>query len=228
MRVIMCGRSAAPLRTHLGQAGFAVTSVDDAEEAVSVLRHDEYDLVVLHCPPGPNGAGNADCCRGIRALRAANLATPALILCAEAHRHVVPALGHGADDVVDLACGAEELAARCKALIRRSRGFARSRLTVGPLTLDLEAREALVNDRPLRLTEREFAIMQCLALRHRKLVTRDNIVANLYASECDEPEGKIIDVFICKIRRKLAAAGAANLITTVWGAGYRMDDQVAA
>ena len=112
--------------------------------------------------------------------------------------------------------------------LRRSRGFASRRLTVGPLTLDLEAREALVNDRPLRLTEREFAIMQCLALRHRKLVTRDNIVANLYASECDEPEGKIIDVFICKIRRKLAAAGAANLITTVWGAGYRMDDQVAA
>ncbi len=223
MRVVMCGPSTSALRLHLTRAGFAVTAVEDAEEAVSVLRHDEYDLALLHCPPG-----HSDCCRAIRTLRAANLPTPALILCAEAHRHVVAALGHGADDVVDLACGPEELAARCKALIRRSRGFASRRLTVGPLTLDLEAREALVNDRPLRLTEREFAIMQCLALRHRKLVTRDNIVANLYASECDEPEGKIIDVFICKIRRKLAAAGAANLITTVWGAGYRMDDQLAA
>lgn len=223
MRMILCGPRTAALRTRLAQAGFAVTEVDDADEAVSVLRHDEYDLVLLHCPPGAT-----DGCRGIRTLRGANLPTPALVLCADAQRHAVSALTHGADDVVDLACTAEELAARCKALIRRSRGFARSRLTVGPLTLDLEAREALVNDRPLRLTEREFAIMQCLALRHRKLVTRDNIVANLYASECDEPEGKIIDVFICKIRRKLAAAGAANLITTVWGAGYRMDDQVAA
>lgn len=228
MRVIVSGPGTASLRTLLGHAGFAVTQVDTADEAVSVLRHDEYDLVVLYCPPGPGGGSQPDCCRSIRTLRAANLPTPALILCAEAPRHVVSALSHGADDVVEIACGADELAARCKALIRRSRGFARSRLTVGPLTLDLEAREALVNDRPLRLTEREFAIMQCLALRHRKLVTRDNIVANLYASECDEPEGKIIDVFICKIRRKLAAAGAGNLITTVWGAGYRMDDQVAA
>jgi two-component system cell cycle response regulator CtrA len=223
MRIVMCGPNTAALRLHLGKAGFAVTGVEDAEEAISVLRHDEYDLVVLHCPPG-----QGDCCRSIRALRAANLPIPALILSADVQRHVVAALGHGADDVVDIACGPEELAARCRALIRRSRGFARSRLTVGPLTLDIEAREVLVNDRPLRLTEREFAIVQCLALRHRKLVTRDSIVANLYASECDEPEGKIIDVFICKIRRKLAAAGAANLITTVWGAGYRMDDQLAA
>ena len=223
MRIVACGPSASTIRLHLARAGFAVTGVEDAEDAVSVLRHDDYDLILLHCPPGQE-----DCCRSIRAVRAANLPTPALILCADAPRHVVAALGHGADDVVDLTCGPEELAARCKALVRRSRGFARSRLTVGPLTLDLEAREALVNNRPLRLTEREFAIMQCLALRHRKLVTRDNIVANLYAAESDEPEGKIIDVFICKIRRKLAAAGAANLITTVWGAGYRMDDQLAA
>ena len=219
----MCGPKTAALRLHLAKAGFAVTGVEDAEEAVSVLRHDEYDLVVLHSPPS-----QGECCRSIRALRAAHRSIPALVLCAEVHTHVVAALGHGADDVVDIGCAPEELAARCRALIRRSHGFARSRLTIGPLTLDIEAREVRVNDRPLRLTEREFAIVQCLALRHRKLVTRDSIVANLYASECDEPEGKIIDVFICKIRRKLAAAGAGNLITTVWGAGYRMDDQLAA
>lgn len=223
MRVVLCGPGTSAICHHLACGGFAVSTVEDIAEAVSVLRHDDYDLVVLHCPPGA-----ADCCRCIRALRMANLATPALILCAEAQHHVVTALGHGADDVVDSSCGAQELVARCQALIRRSRGFASRRLTVGPLTLDLDAREARVNDQTLRLTEREFAIMQCLALRNRKLVTRDSIVANLYASECDEPEGKIIDVFICKIRRKLAAAGAGHLITTVWGAGYRMDDQLAA
>ncbi|MCS6891081.1 MAG: winged helix-turn-helix domain-containing protein, partial [Rhodovarius sp.] len=91
------------------------------------------------------------------------------------------------------------------------------------ITMDLAAREALVNGRPINLTGKEYAILELLVLRRGAVLSKENFLDHLYGG-IDEPDAKIIDVFICKLRKKLAQAGVENLIGTVWGRGYIVRD----
>jgi two-component system cell cycle response regulator CtrA len=104
-------------------------------------------------------------------------------------------------------------------VVRRSKGFAQSMLRVGPLELNLDTREVTVGGKPLRLTGKEYAILELLVLRKGMVLTKEAFLNHLYGG-MDEPEMKIIDVFVCKLRKKLAVAGAGTLIGTVWGRGY--------
>ena len=116
------------------------------------------------------------------------------------------------------------LVARIQAIVRRSKGFAHSRLEVGGITMDLAAREVSVEGRPVALTSKEYAILELLVLRRGAVLSKENFLDHLYGG-IDEPDAKIIDVFICKLRKKLAGAGADSLIGTVWGRGYIVRDQ---
>lgn len=120
---------------------------------------------------------------------------------------------------------AGELVARLQAVMRRSRGFAEPKLRVGNLELDLNGKNVTVDGAPLHLTGKEYAILELLVIRKGSVLTKDAFLNHLYGG-IDEPEMKIIDVFICKLRRKLQNVGAGNLIATVWGRGYilREDD----
>ena len=132
---------------------------------------------------------------------------------------VVRVLSAGADDVLPKKIDGEELVARLRAITRRARGHARSVLAIGPVTLNQDTREVHAHGQPVRLTNKEFALFELLVLRKGAMLSKDAILNHLYDG-MDEPEMKIVDVFVCKLRKKLADAGAADVIGTVWGRGY--------
>ncbi len=133
----------------------------------------------------------------------------------------VAAFNAGADDVMTKPFDRAELGARIKAIVRRSKGHSQSGLQVGPMLLNLDTNEVSVDGLRVHLTGKEYAILELLTLRRGMVLTKEAFLNHLYGG-MDEPEMKIIDVFICKLRKKLAAAGAPDLIGTVWGRGYIM------
>ena len=202
-------------------AGFTVDQIGSGEEAVEMLRHYDYDLAVLELMlPDMEGY------EVVRRVRAARVSTPIIVLSGLTRSQAkVKAFSVGADDSLTKPFDPEELTARMQAILRRSKGFSESILRIGTLKLSLDSREVTVNEVPVHLTGKEFAILELLVLRKGMVLTKDAFLNHLYGG-MDEPEMKIIDVFICKLRKKLQAAGAGNLITTVWGRGYMLRDQV--
>jgi two-component system cell cycle response regulator CtrA len=199
----------------LKAAAMIVDAVDTGEEALELARLYDYDVVVLDLVlPDMDGY------EVVRRLRAARVETPVLILSGLARPQAkVKGFGLGADDFITKPFDREELVARIQAVVRRAKGFSQPRLTVGPLTLNLGSREVTVDGKPVHLTGKEYAILELLTLRKGVVMTKEAFLNHLYGG-MDEPEVKIIDVFICKLRKKLAQAGADNLIATVWGRGY--------
>lgn len=202
-------------------AGFTVDHVQSGEEAVEMLRHYDYDLSVLELMlPDIEGY------EIVRRARAARVATPIVVLSGLTRPQAkVKAFSVGADDYLTKPFDPEELVARMQAILRRSKGFSEPTLRVGALKLSLDSREVTVNDAPVHLTGKEYSILELLVLRKGMVLTKDAFLNHLYGG-MDEPEMKIIDVFICKLRKKLQAAGAGNLITTVWGRGYMLREQI--
>jgi two-component system, cell cycle response regulator CtrA len=222
MRVLLVENDPAIARTL--RASFAAQSMrieaaDTGEDALELLRHYQFEMVVLNlCLPDMDGA------RMIRRIRDCGITTPVLALSSRRSRDQAPAaFAAGADDVADEGVDPTELIARMHAIIRRSRGHSQSRLQVGALSLDLEQREVTANGNPVHLTGKEFELLQLLMLRRNLVLTKELILDQLYGGP-DEPEVKIIDVFICKIRKKLARAGLDSVIGTVWGRGYTIQD----
>jgi two-component system cell cycle response regulator CtrA len=165
----------------------------------------------------------------IRQLRSSKIATPVLILSGlqEADKKV-QGFGVGADDYLTKPFNRDELIARIQAIVRRSKGHAQPKVQVGRLSVNLEARTAEVDDSPLHLTGKEYGILELLALRKGTTLTKEQFLNHLYGG-MDEPELKIIDVFICKLRKKLATAtGGESYIETVWGRGYVLRENEAA
>jgi two-component system cell cycle response regulator CtrA len=124
-------------------------------------------------------------------------------------------------------CESQELLARIRAVIRRSRGHTRSALKLGTVELRLDRREVSVGGVPLNLSRREYAALEVLFLRQGTLLSKDALLTHLYCGG-DEPEMKTIDVIVCRLRKKLAAAGVPSLIDTVWGIGYIVRERAAA
>ena len=205
------------LMTLFRARGVVADNAETGSEAFELLRHYEYDLVLSEC-----GASSSPDL--LRRMRAARNATPVIVLCAAHDSQArVQALAAGADDVLAKPFDPQELIARMQAIVRRVKGFAEAALTVGPLTLRQDSHEVTVNGRDVKLTGKEYAILELLVLRKGTVQTKDAFLNHIYGG-MDEPEAKIIDVFICKLRKKLGIAGADNLITTVWGRGYMLKE----
>jgi two-component system cell cycle response regulator CtrA len=157
-------------------------------------------------------------------MRSSRVETPVLILSGLTRPQAkVKGFGMGADDYITKPFDKAELVARIQAVIRRSKGYSQPLLKIGNLQLNLDSRDVLVDGNQVHLTGKEYAILELLVLRKGMVLTKEAFLNHLYGG-IDEPEMKIIDVFICKLRKKLAQAGAGNLIGTVWGRGYMMRD----
>ena len=157
----------------------------------------------------------------LKRLRNAKVTTPVLILSGmSAPDKKVKGLAGGADDYLTKPFDKAELVARIKALVRRSKGHAESVIRTGAIEVNLDAHTAFVNGKPLHLTGREYGILERLSLSKGTTLSKEQFLTHLY-NGMDEPELKIIDVFICKLRKKIAAAtGGQDYIETVWGRGY--------
>jgi two-component system cell cycle response regulator CtrA len=211
--------SARAVTMMLKNHGSIVDQTDTGEEALELVRHYDYDIVVLDLMlPDMEGY------EVVRRMRAGRIETPVLILSGLNRAGAkVKGFGMGADDFISKPFDREELIARIQAVIRRSKGYSQPALRVGNLQLNLDSREVQANGNPVHLTGKEYAILELLVLRRGMVLTKEAFLNHLYGG-IDEPEMKIIDVFICKLRKKLAQAGAGNLIGTVWGRGYMMRD----
>jgi two-component system cell cycle response regulator CtrA len=201
----------------LKSGGAVVDTADTGEEALELVRHYDYDIVVLDLMlPDMEGYDV------VRRMRAGRIEVPVLILSGLSRPQAkVKGLGVGADDFISKPFDKAELLARMQAVVRRSKGFSQPTLRIGPLQLNLDSREVSINDMPVHLTGKEYAILELLVLRKGMVLTKEAFLNHLYGG-MDEPEMKIIDVFICKLRKKLAQAGADGLISTVWGRGYML------
>jgi len=189
------------------------------EDGLDLAQTYDYDVILLDL--GLEDISGMDV---LRTLRRAGSKTPVVMLTGSADVAVkVRAFSGGCDDFVVKPFHKDELVARLRAVIRRGCGHADSVITIGDISLNLDSRTVSVNGQRVHLTGKEYQTLELLALRRGKTLHKDVFLTSLYGG-MDEPGGKIIDVFICKLRQKLAAFTDRQHIETVWGGGYVMRD----
>jgi len=160
----------------------------------------------------------------LRNLRVGKINTPVMILSGSAEIDTkVKTLGGGADDYMTKPFHKAELVARIHAVVRRSKGHAQSVIHTGEIAVNLDGKTVEVNGARVHLTGKEYQMLELLSLRKGTTLTKEMFLNHLYGG-MDEPELKIIDVFICKLRKKLKAAARDHYIETVWGRGYVLRD----
>jgi len=211
---------ARSLQLILTAEGFTVDATDLGEEGLDLGRLYDYDLIVLDL-----NLPDLDGYDVLRRLRAGRIDTPVLILSGMSEPDKkVKGLGFGADDYLTKPFNKGELVARVRAIVRRSRGHSEATIRVGNIHVDLNAKSVEVGGQGVHLTGKEYAMLELLCLRKGTTLTKEMFLNHLYGG-IDEPELKIIDVFVCKLRKKLAQAnGGDHHIETVWGRGYVMRD----
>ncbi|HLN26010.1 MAG TPA: response regulator transcription factor [Patescibacteria group bacterium] len=208
------------LELALRAEGMVVDATAMGEDGLEIGKLYDYDIILLDLLlPDMDGY------EVLRRLRASRVETPVLILSGltEADKKV-KGLGFGADDYLTKPFDRAELVARIQAIVRRSKGHAQSIIRTGRLCVNLDMRTVAVDSEPLHLTGKEYGILELLSLRKGQTLTKEQFLNHLYGG-IDEPELKIIDVFICKLRKKLSTATTgASYIETVWGRGYVLRD----
>jgi two-component system cell cycle response regulator CtrA len=210
-------RSIELMLTH---ANLNVYATDMGEEGIDLAKLYDYDLILLDLQlPDMNGH------EVLRQLRLARVETPILILSGDdATESKLKGFGFGADDYMTKPFHREELVARIHAIIRRSKGHSQSIIRTGRISVNLDTKTVEVGGQPVHLTGKEYQMLELLSLRKGTTLTKEMFLNHLYGG-MDEPELKIIDVFICKLRKKLSqATGGENHIETVWGRGYVLRD----
>ncbi|WP_209428408.1 response regulator transcription factor [Pararhodobacter sp. SW119] len=210
---------AAVLERRLGRDGFNVQQTDTGEEAIDLARHYPFDLVLLdlNLPDIPGQTV-------LRRLRMIDARIPVMVLSGDDDTETrLRCFELGADDFMVKPCHGDELVARVRAIIRRNNGHVTPTLEIGDLSVDTQAREVHAAGEPVPLTRREYQLLEFLALRRGTTVSKDALLTHMYDG-VDEPDAKIIDVYVCKIRSKLAdvAPDLVAQIETVWGRGYAL------
>jgi two-component system cell cycle response regulator CtrA len=208
--------TAKAIELMLEAEGFRIFTTDLGEEGLDLAKLYDYDIILLDLNlPDMHGSDV------LRKVRRSNVSTPILMLSGIGTLDwKVRALAAGADDYVTKPFHRDELVARIHAIVRRSKGHSQSIIRTGKIAVNLDAKTVEVDGARLHVTGKEFAMLELLTLRKGTTLTKDMFLNHLYGG-MDEPELKIIDVFICKLRKKLSlACGGENYIETVWGRGY--------
>ena len=221
MRVLLIeddSATAQSIELMLKSEGFNVYTTDLGEEGIDLGKVYDYDIILLDLNlPDMSGF------EVLRSLRLSRVKTPTLILSGLAGiEDKVKGFGFGADDYMTKPFHKDELVARIHAIVRRSKGHAQSVVQSGDLVVNLDSKTTEVNGARVYLTGKEYQMLELLSLRKGMTISKEMFLNHLYGG-MDEPELKIIDVFMCKLRKKLAnASGGKNYIETVWGRGYVM------
>src|SRR5580658_5152916 len=219
MRVLLIeddSATAQSIELMLKSESFNVYTTDLGEEGVDLGKLYDYDIILLDLNlPDMSGF------EVLRSLRVSKVKTPILILSGFAGiEDKVKGLGFGADDYMTKPFHRDELVARIHAVVRRSKGHAHSVIQTDDLVINLDTKTGEVNGARVHLTGKEYAMLELLSVRKGMTLAKEMFLNHLYGG-MDEPHMKIIDVFLCKLRRKLAkASGGKNYIETVWGRGY--------
>ncbi len=212
--------TAKSIELMLKSEGYIVDTTDLGEDGTDLGKIYEYDIIILDLMlPDMDGYDV------LKSLRAAKVETPVLILSGLTEMdNKLKGLGFGADDYLTKPFDKRELVARIQAIVRRSQGHSQSIIETGEIKVNLDTRTIEAGGKPLHLTGKEYAILELLSLRKGSTLTKEMFLNHLYGG-MDEPEAKIIDVFICKLRKKLAdATDGSNYVETVWGRGYVLRD----
>jgi two-component system, cell cycle response regulator CtrA len=223
MRVLLMGQDAATaanVKTMLVRENFICDTTDLSEDGLEISKLRGYDVILFELSrPNLNGY------EVLRRLRGAGVRTPILILSGLAELdHRIKDLGFSDDDLLNNLCDHRELSARIKEIVRRSKGRCESTIRTGKLVVNLDTRVVSVDDQPVHLTGKEYGILELLSVHKGTTMTKEMFLNHLYGG-MDEPELKIIDVFVCKLRKKLAqATGGNHYIETVWGRGHMLRD----
>ena len=225
MRVLMIEDdpgTAKSIELMLTHANLNIYTTDLGEEGVDLANIYDYDLILLDLDL-PDMTGH----EVLRQLRLARIETPILILSgSDDTESKLKGFGFGADDYLTKPFHRDELVARIHAIIRRSKGHAQSVINTGKVCVNPDAKTVEVENQAVHLTGKEYQMFELLSLRKGTTLTKEMFLNHLYGG-MDEPELKIIDVFICKLRKKLSqATGGENYIETVWGRGYVLRDPV--
>jgi two-component system, cell cycle response regulator CtrA len=219
MRVLLIeddGATAQSIELILKFGGFNVYTTDLGEEGIDLSKVYDHDIILLDINlPDISGF------EVLRSMRRSRVETPILVLSGLAGvEDKVKSLGLGADDYMTKPFHKDELVARIHSIVRRSRGHAQSVIEVDDLVVNLNAKTAAVNGTPVHLTLKEYQLLELLSLRKGMTISKEMFLNHLYGG-VEEPAIKIIDVFMCKLRKKLAnASGRTDHIETVWGRGY--------
>src|SRR5271154_2687651 len=204
MRVLLVEDNAvmtAIMEKVLREEKFIVDTPDLGEDGLEIGKLYDYDIIVLDLM-----LPDLDGYEVLRRLRAARVRTPILILSGLAELdHKIKGLGFGADDFLTKPFDRRELIARIQAIVRRAKGHSESVIRTGKLTVNLDSRTVEAEGSPLHLTGKEYGILELLSLRKGTTLTKEMFLNHLYGG-MDEPELKIIDVFVCKLRKNLAVA----------------------
>ncbi|MDX6752336.1 response regulator transcription factor [Geminicoccaceae bacterium 1502E] len=208
--------SARLIETALRGDNIVVERVDNGEDGIELARLYDFDILLLDLTL-PDMEGH----EVLRRMRAARVRTPVLILSGRSQiDDKVRGLAGGADDYLTKPFNRAELLARIQAVVRRSKGHPESVIRTGKLTINIDAQSVEVDGQRVHVTGKEYNILELLSLRKGTTLTKEMFLDHLYGGR-DEPELKIIDVFICKLRKKIATlTGGEHYIETIWGRGY--------
>ena len=189
-----------------------VDSVYSAEDAEELARLYEYDVIISGLLFSDRSGTEL-----LKRLRNNGINTPFVVLSAVSSvAKKIECFDLGADDYIMRPCDKNELLARVRAVVRRSRGYAQALVKVGDMTLNLDTKVVKIADKTLNLTGKEYALLELLALRKGMIVSKEQFLNHLYGGTDEEPEMKIIDVFLCRIRNKITKlSGGADYIQTV-------------
>ena len=212
--------TAKAIELMLAAEGFTVYKTASGEEGVDLGMLYDYDVILLDL-----NLPDLHDYDVLKQLRVGKVQTPVLVLSGISEMETkVRSFGFGADDYVTKPFDRAELIARIHAVVRRSKGHSQSVIRTGKLSVNLDSKTVEVDGSRVHLTGKEYAMIELLSLRKGTTLTKEMFLNHLYGGR-DEPEWKIIDVFICKLRKKLAlASGGENYIETVWGRGYVLRD----
>ncbi len=227
MRVLLVEDDTATARSielALASEGIVCDIAQLGEEGLEIGKIYDYDIIILDLM-----LPDIDGYEVLLRLRSAKVQVPILILSGlSGSDQKIKGLGFGADDYLTKPFNRGELIARIQAIVRRSKGHSESVIHIGPrVSMNLDSRTVEVDGEQIHLTSKEYGILELLVLRKGSLLTKEMFLNHLYGG-IDEPDLKIVDVFVCKLRKKLAkATGGVNYIETVWGRGYILKEETA-